>query len=283
VEVKRQTDTRLRREVVGQMLDYAANAVVYWSVEHLRANFRSKHPNSEEIIRDRLGPEIDTEVFWQNVKTNLQAGRIRLLFVADQIPNELKRIVEFLNTQMNPAEVLALELQQFEGQGLKTIVPVVYGQTEEARVVKGSGRVTRQWDRASFFEALIEKRNDPQAIQVAEDLAAWMERNADTIDFGSGAKDGSMIMVVGGTVPCTIWSYGRLEIDFQYLMHSVPFKEVTKRVELLTRLNQIDGINFSADVITKRPPIKMSKLSEGTRLKDLLAVMDSVVHELKQN
>src|SRR5579875_3230538 len=33
VEVKRQSDTRLRREVVGQMLDYAANAVVYWPVE----------------------------------------------------------------------------------------------------------------------------------------------------------------------------------------------------------------------------------------------------------
>ncbi len=29
VEVKRSTDTRIRREVVGQMLDYAANAVVY--------------------------------------------------------------------------------------------------------------------------------------------------------------------------------------------------------------------------------------------------------------
>src|SRR6516162_6054431 len=181
VEVKRQTDTRLRREVVGQMLDYAANAVVYWSVEQLRADFQSKYPNPEEIIRDRLGPEIDPEVFWQNVKTNLQAGRIRLLFVADQIPNELKRIVEFLNTQMNPAEVLALELQQFEGQGLKTIVPVVYGQT--ARVIKGPGRATRQWDRVSFFAALTE-RNDPQTIQVAESLATWMERNADRIDFG---------------------------------------------------------------------------------------------------
>jgi len=78
VEVKRQTDTRLRREVVGQMLDYAANAVVYWSIEQLRANFQSKYPNPEEIIRDRLGPEIDPEVFWQNVKTNLQAGRLRL-------------------------------------------------------------------------------------------------------------------------------------------------------------------------------------------------------------
>ena len=36
VEVKRGTDTRIRREVVGQMLDYAANAIVYWPVEELR-------------------------------------------------------------------------------------------------------------------------------------------------------------------------------------------------------------------------------------------------------
>ena len=40
VEVKRQSDTRLRREVVGQMLDYAANAVVYWPIDQLRRNSR---------------------------------------------------------------------------------------------------------------------------------------------------------------------------------------------------------------------------------------------------
>src|SRR3954465_550471 len=39
VEVKRSTDTRIRREVVGQMLDYAANAVAYWSVEEVRSRF----------------------------------------------------------------------------------------------------------------------------------------------------------------------------------------------------------------------------------------------------
>src|SRR5690242_4835410 len=63
VEVKRQSDTRLRREVVGQMLDYAANAVVYWSIEQLRADFQSQHQNPDEIIRDRLGTEIDPEEF----------------------------------------------------------------------------------------------------------------------------------------------------------------------------------------------------------------------------
>lgn len=39
VEVKRSCDTRIRREVVGQMLDYAANAVVYFSVDTIRAKF----------------------------------------------------------------------------------------------------------------------------------------------------------------------------------------------------------------------------------------------------
>src|SRR5215467_1408492 len=39
VEVKRSSDTRIRREVVGQILDYAANAVLYWPIETLRAQF----------------------------------------------------------------------------------------------------------------------------------------------------------------------------------------------------------------------------------------------------
>ncbi|MEH2299146.1 MAG: hypothetical protein V7K88_08890 [Nostoc sp.] len=41
VEVKRSSDTRIRREVVGQMLDYAANAVLYWSIEKIRAQFET--------------------------------------------------------------------------------------------------------------------------------------------------------------------------------------------------------------------------------------------------
>src|SRR6266436_4541676 len=79
VEVKRQSDTRLRREVVGQMLDYAANAVVYWPVEQLRAEFEqgctSNGTNPDDEIRDRLALDGDAEILWQRVKTNLQAGR----------------------------------------------------------------------------------------------------------------------------------------------------------------------------------------------------------------
>src|SRR5262249_47194419 len=59
VEVKRQSDTRIRREVVGQMLDYAANCVVYWPVEELRARFEARclqeGTNAEQLIADMLG------------------------------------------------------------------------------------------------------------------------------------------------------------------------------------------------------------------------------------
>jgi hypothetical protein len=46
VEVKRSSDTRLRREVVGQMLDYAANASAHWDAgapaQQLRIAFRGR-------------------------------------------------------------------------------------------------------------------------------------------------------------------------------------------------------------------------------------------------
>ena len=46
------------------------------------------------------------------------------MFVADEIPVELRRIVEFMNGQMDPAEVLAVEIKQYVGGNLKTLVPV---------------------------------------------------------------------------------------------------------------------------------------------------------------
>jgi hypothetical protein len=136
VEVKRSTDTRIRREVVGQMLDYAANAVAYWPIEHIQSSYIleceqlgiSPQDNLEQFLDGR----IDEDAFWKKVKTNLQAGRIRMLFVADQIPNDLKRIIEFMNGQMDPAEVLGIEIKKFTDGKLTTIAPFVVGKTSGA-------------------------------------------------------------------------------------------------------------------------------------------------------
>ena len=45
VELKRSTDPGIRRKVVGQMLDYAANAVLYWPEDYVRDRVRDALPN----------------------------------------------------------------------------------------------------------------------------------------------------------------------------------------------------------------------------------------------
>src|SRR5271165_6230041 len=177
VEVKRSSDTRIRREVIGQMLDYAANAVAYLPVEEIKAKFESRCKDDgvvpEAELAEFLGEGQNASTFWQSVKTNLQAGRVRLLFIADEIPPELRRVVEFLNSQMDPAEVLAIEVKQFVGENLKTLVPRVVRQTETARQKKNVDRgESRQWDEASFFDALQQRRGDQEAA-IARSLLKW--------------------------------------------------------------------------------------------------------------
>ena len=157
VETKRSSDSRLRREVVAQMLDYASNALIYLPVEEIVSNLKVKYPDREmeDLLNNELGVEKSSDEFFEQVKTNLNAGKIRMVFVADYIPIELKTIVEFLNVQMDPAEVFVVELKQYVGEGLKTLVPRLVGQTAEARIRKAA--VNKKLDETTFFEHLDEK------------------------------------------------------------------------------------------------------------------------------
>src|SRR4051812_42758545 len=105
VEVKRASDSRIRREVVGQMLDYAANGVRYWPIAELQDRWQRSSGGAQpadQALAALVGTEVNADEFWQRVEANLRAGRVRMLFVADRIPPELQRIVEFLNEQMRP-------------------------------------------------------------------------------------------------------------------------------------------------------------------------------------
>jgi hypothetical protein len=145
VEVKRSQNTQIRREVVGQMFDYAANAVAHWPEGTLATQFVATHTADEggaiETLRAFLNltnggiedAQEHIEAWWRQAEANLRSGRLRLLFVADHIPPELRRIIEFLNQQMATTEVLGIEIRNYEGPGFRALVPRVVGLTEAAR------------------------------------------------------------------------------------------------------------------------------------------------------
>ena len=157
VEVKRRSNSEIRRTIVGQMLEYAAHASRTWNADQLRRTFEESSASQGHKPSEVLGrlletdDEPDTEGFWEKVATNLSARRIRLLFVADEIPDPLERVVEFLNAQMPNIEVLAVEVKQFRGSQTQTLVPRVLGRTAKASTQGLPGR-RRSLNRETFLE-----------------------------------------------------------------------------------------------------------------------------------
>lgn len=66
----RSSDTRGRREVVAQMLDYAANAATSWQVEQLRVwpdeDAQRDGSSAHQALREAFGVD-DPEAYWTTV------------------------------------------------------------------------------------------------------------------------------------------------------------------------------------------------------------------------
>lgn len=291
VEVKRSTDTRVRREVVGQMLDYAANAVVYWPVGEILALFKAtcndKGLDPDVVLDDFLGDDADPEAFWQLAKQNLQAGRIRMIFVADQIPPELQRIVEFLNGQMNPAQVLACEVRQFVGQGLTALVPRVVGQTAAAQQAKSAVKRAspRQWNRASFF-ADAEAQCSRDVAEAFEAILDWADRTRCSISWGKSPNTGSANLSAStpqGPQRCIeLYSNGGIAITFNRLKEHSNFESETSRQRLLEQFNALPGIMLGESATSlKVPNFRAEAIAGSTVLPQFLGVLDWMVERLR--
>ena len=141
VEVKRGDNREGRRAVVGQMLDYASAVAAAWSGDAMRVAFeqdavhRGSDPHEELRTLLDYPREADIEkaanAFWERAAANLEAGRLRLLFVADNIPSALERSVTFWNAQTKESiEVLAVEVKQYPGKFGDALVSRVIGQID---------------------------------------------------------------------------------------------------------------------------------------------------------
>jgi len=76
-----------------------ANGVAWWQGGTIAGAFQATckecKVEPEMALSDFLG-DVEPVSFWNQVDANFQAGRIKMVFVADVIPRELARIVESL-------------------------------------------------------------------------------------------------------------------------------------------------------------------------------------------
>ena len=271
------------------MLDYAANGVAHWPLEQLQALFNSSCEASGDDpdlqLRDFIDHE-SPEEFWKAVKTNLQAGRIRLVFVADEIPSELQRVVEFLNDQMDPAEVIAVEISRYSGDGLETLAPRVIGQTVAARTKKAGSTPGQPWDEPRFLAAL-EQKEGPEARLVAEDLIAWCRERGMVESWGKGAHTGICLPIATQGkhryAPLALRTSGEFAIRFSDIRTRPAFSSTEMREQLRQRLSELPSVDIPPDGIERRLRFPMSVLSDPASMTSFKATVAWMLDRIKDS
>ena len=201
VEVKRSTNTQIRREIVGQIMDYASRAAS-WNVDELRKMFQDN--NSEDVTG-----EFDNDEFWNQVETNLKAEHIRLVFAADMIPDTLRTIIEFLDRNMKDIEVYGVEIRQYQTSDAMLLSSNVVGNSPlDTQKASSSKRAYRSWNMENFKEYLQE-HNISETINILETLKEYAGSIGLSYRYGRGAYCPSISMWLGN-------SYRILEISSHY-------------------------------------------------------------------
>jgi hypothetical protein len=78
-------------------------------------------------------------------------------------------------------------------------------------------------------------------------------------------------------------TYGNIEILFDYMPSHPSFDEIPKRLELLNRLNEIQGVAVPADGIIRRPTIPLRVLQDDAALGLFLVTLGWVVEEIRRS
>jgi len=285
VECKRYLDTRARREVVGQVMEYAANCQYYWSSDDLRSyaeqtakeEDKSLGENSQ-LVQAVLGDS--PEDFFKEAERKLRASEIRIIFFLEQAPVELKRLVEYMNAQMTSVEVLLVEARQFGTEGFRIVVPTLYGYTEQIRGIKHAASsdktrtpVAADWE---SFNKNAQQRGleEPTITAMRQVYDACKALQAD-IAWGKGVATGSFspkwpTLSVSGS-PFSVYSDGKLETHFPVFQNSDAGREFSSK--------------FSAQLLEAQFPLPANYQSAWVRISpetwvphvsDLIAVLKDV-------
>ena len=129
-------------------------------------------------------PSWDEEAFRAAVADNLAAGRFRLVIAVDEITDELKQSVEFINTHTTgELKFLALELGYVADEGVEILLPKFHG--EESARMKGPQSQGVSWTIEDVVAAVEQTAPGP-SVEVARRLITELTDRGCRLRTGRG-------------------------------------------------------------------------------------------------
>ena len=204
-----------------------------------------------------------------------------MVFVADIIPPELQRIVEFLNGQMDPAEVLAVEIKQFVGSDIQTLVPRVIGVRPPELRPKPDPMVSIPEE--AFFSSLAQLKSE-QIGKVAHQIIDWSREQGLSKRFRKGKHAAFQPEVVTDQrrfSPFTVNDRGRLVILMQRLKSNPPFCEESNMEWYREQIRRLPGLIEQDGGVEGFPQFNLSELVIPERLENCLRFLTELVGRLR--
>lgn len=268
VEVKLDSNREVRRNVVGQILEYASQ-MINWNYEKLEDTFLSYNTEYQDLfsyfIEEVDGVDMEEPEFRELVENQLQDGQIRLIVAVNNMVKPLKDIVTFLNNYTT-FEIYALQIDQYEEKGMNVYVPRLFGYKSESSK-RTSNR--KRWDENSFFEDVKdripeEKNKIEKLFSLVDPSSSQMESNirADELSWGTGKHRGSFnpkYYHIGEKSLLSVYSDGEIEVHRKWNEEAVD--EVNSFIEDLRK--RVGAIDKNINIHESSAYFDISDLTSG--------------------
>ena len=281
IEVKHSNNNEIKRKVTGQLLEYAAHAVDNWKLETLK-NYLKKtweKKGEKDPIAKFLPEKSDADKFWKQVESNLHTGKVRLIFVSDKFPDELKRVIIFLNQQMRETKVYGVEISLFGNKNDDSRMVV-------SRVI-GKSETPIDPNEKDFFKQLKGTAGSKET-ESASKILEWSRKKAKISWSTSSTNPAFMPKIKSQGKDRQIFTLstekkGRILFLFSdgcYYDDMPPFNIVPKWLELVGRLNSLLDKKLSEDETKKRMSLPLAIFKDEAKLTRFFEIMEWVIEEV---
>ncbi len=263
VECKLASNSEVRRKIIGQVLDYASR---FWrmSVEDFDAQWKVR------TGRSLFFEEGDSNELWTKLEKSLSSGEFRVVLAVDEINDDLRRIVEYLNHVTKPSVALiAVVYSRSEDEGVEILSRQIYGEELAEAKSQRSREDRERWTQEQFLSWIDE--HEPESSAKARVVLLALATEGLEVAGGKAETPSLIIRMdvvgAGSRWPVCLYTQRKgtsIELRFEDLKSLPEIAErYLKAVESVPGV-PIDGALVRSVAYSKRPNPLLRDMSEET-------------------
>jgi hypothetical protein len=237
-----------KRTVVAQALDYGASLWRHAEFsELLSALDVAGEKQWKMTFRDKVAEffsldEEGVDDLMESMRKNLVEGSLKFVVLMDKLEERLKDLVMYVNHN-SQFDIYAVELDYYKHDIYEIVIPRIFGdQVKKDVKTRSSGK---QWNWELLKERL--KELGEEEVTAAQQILDWAKSNNFDVDWSTSQRGGFILCYYArgknGFYPFGVTGVGTISWNppHQGNKSPSPFNEREKRVEILKRLQAVNG------------------------------------------